>query len=146
MLLDSILSPEGAAVIFGLSSFLFGLLLVLDSKRKPGETQDYRFMQRVYGWILLLIPCLFVLGGLYMKFSAKNEMVSEGQTNPFRGGKAPYLDRGSPSGLNYYQQFQWTYMTPFEKLLYYIGLYRFKNESDPLYQAFASSSGPHRSY
>jgi hypothetical protein len=91
MLLESILSPEGAAVIFGGSCLLFGLLLVLDSKRKQGETQDYRLMQRVYGWILIIIPTLFILGGLYMKFTRNSELLDMSQTsltNPFAGGLA----------------------------------------------------------
>jgi hypothetical protein len=94
-LINAVLTPEGAAVIFGFSCLLFGILLVLDSKRKPGETQDYRFMQRVYGWLLIGVPTLFLLGGAYMNFygskleSMENPFGSNVTSeNPFKGGRA----------------------------------------------------------
>jgi hypothetical protein len=148
-MLDSILTPEGAAVIFGISCLLFGLLLVLDSKRKPGETQDYRLMQRVYGWILIIIPCLFLLGGLYMKYSGNSESKTDMVGGESRGSQAEHTNyigeilrsEVFPKSLTGYQKFQWTYMNNLDRLLWYIGLYRFENESNPLYQAYARDFG-----
>ena len=91
-LIDAVLTPEGAAVIFGFSCLLFGILLVLDSKRKQGETQDYRFMQRVYGWLLIGVPTLFILGGVYMKYSQRVELEElKSMENPFQGGNTHAL-------------------------------------------------------
>ena len=122
------MTPEGAAVIFGLSCLLFGLLLVLDSKRKPGETQDYRLMQRVYGWILIIIPCLFILGGLYMKFATKSELLdmSKGPsaTNPFAGGySVDYSDMRIKARIDNLSIFDW--------VMFKIGLRKLKKSDLP---------------
>ena len=128
MLLESILTPEGAAVIFGGSCLLFGLLLVLDSKRKQGETQDYRLMQRVYGWILIIIPTLFILGGLYMKFTSNSELLDMSQkpssTNPFAGGfSVDYSDKRITERINN--------LTYFDFILFKLGLRKLKKSDLP---------------
>jgi hypothetical protein len=120
--MQSLLTPEGAAVIFGASCVLFGILLVLDSKQKLDEVEDYRFMQRVYGWILIGIPALFVLGGIYSKYSGKSPLSPDksSDTNPFAAGYYP----GSTADLRVKARIE--NLSLFEYIMYQLGLRKLK--------------------